>query len=73
MMTNEQHDNAWLDVMRNRVPNMDTCLELLTKSVYYRNMLEYYKEAYRMEEISHDDYVDVLRFIGNKQGFVKND
>ena len=69
MMTNEQHDDAWLDVMTKRVSNMDVNLELLTKSVYYRNMLEYYKELYKMDKITTADYVEILKFMGEEQKF----
>lgn len=69
MMTNEQHDDAWLDVMTKRVSNMDVNLELLTKSVYYRNMLEYYKELYKIDKITTADYVEILKFMGEEQKF----
>ncbi len=72
MMTNGQHDSAWLDVMTKRIPSIDIDLELLTKSIYYRNQLEYFKELERIGEITREVYVEQLTFLGEKQGFIKS-
>ena len=71
MMTNGEHDSAWWDVMTRKIPNIDTDLELLAKSIYYRNQLEYFKELERIGEITRETYVEQLTFLGEKQGFVK--
>ena len=59
-------ENEW----KERILNMDANLELLTESIYYRNQLEYYKELYSIDNIKYEDYVEILKFIGEEQNFI---
>jgi hypothetical protein len=61
MMTVDEHDSAWLDVMRKRVPSIDRSLAEISTSMRYRNILFLLKEAYRVNLLSLDDYADLLR------------
>lgn len=63
-------ENEWIRLIEKHISNMDANLELLTKSIYYRNQLEYYKELYSIDNIKYEDYVEVLKFIGEEQEFI---
>ena len=61
MMTVGEHDLAWLDVMRKRVPSIDQSLAEISASIRYRNILFLLGEAYRVNLLSLNDYADLLR------------
>jgi hypothetical protein len=72
MMTVGEHDSAWLDVMRNRVPSIDQSLAEISASMRYRNILFLLKESYRVNLLSLDEYADLLRVEMTNKGLVKD-
>lgn len=74
MMTNKQHDDAWLDVMERQVPNGVGYIKQLTQQMIYQNYLhglEMLKDTIGMEGSTYtkEDYLVDLRTVLKKIGF----
>ena len=69
MMTVGQHDNAWLDVMTKKVPNMDHNLMCLAKYTRLHTELELIKECLDNELCTHDEYKEMLKKIAEQAGY----
>ena len=70
MMTVGQHDTAWLDVMGNRIPNMDHNLMILTKYVRLHTMLEYLDKSKELGFHSEDEYRRDFKKLAEDIGFI---
>jgi hypothetical protein len=69
-MTVGRHDDAWLDVMRNRVPNIDHNLMCLAKYTRLHTELELIKECLDNGLCTNDEYKKMLEEIAEQAGYV---
>lgn len=62
MMTNKQHDDAWLDVMTRQIPE-------IKKQLQIRNAVEIAKELHALGEMSDEVYIVTMKKMLNGAGF----
>lgn len=62
MMTNKQHDDAWLDVMTRQIPE-------IKKQLQIRNAVEIAKELHALGEMSDAVYIVTMKKLLNGAGF----
>lgn len=62
MMTNKQHDDAWLDVMTRQIPE-------IKKQLQIRNAVEIAKELHALGEMSDAVYIVTMKKMLNGAGF----
>ena len=56
MMTVGQHDDAWLDVMQNRIPHIDKALTRICNQLIASNMLNIMVKEYEAGLITEEEY-----------------
>ena len=62
MMTNKQHDDAWLDVMTYQIPE-------IKKQLQIQNAISIAKELHALGEMSDADYIASMKSLLNGAGF----
>ena len=62
MMTNKQHDDAWLDVMTYQIPAIKRQLQI-------QNAISIAKEMHALGEMSDADYIVSMKRLLNDAGF----
>jgi len=66
MMTNKQHDDAWLDVMTHQIPE-------IKKQWQIQNAISIAKELHALREMSDADYIVTMKRLLNGAGFTARD
>lgn len=62
MMTNKQHDDAWLDVMTHQIPE-------IKKQLQIQNAISIAKELHMLGEMNDADYIASMKRLLNGAGF----
>ena len=66
MMTNKQHDDAWLDVMTYQIPE-------IKKQLQIRNAIDIAKELHALGEMNDADYAESMKELLDGAGFTAHE